>query len=104
VPKARFLKQNPAYKHGEYTRVKGPTVERRAYSNAMTRCNNPKYEHYDRYGGRGIEFRFTNYGDFINCVGRRPTLRHSLDRINNDGHYECGNLRWSTWEVQRSNK
>ena len=104
MPKARFLNDNPAFKHGEYTRSLGASIERRAYSNAKNRATNPKYRAYHRYGGRGIEFRFENYEDFLDCVGRRPSDKHSLDRINNDGHYERGNLRWATQTEQVRNR
>jgi len=39
----------------------------------------------------------------INNIGHRPTSKHSLDRIDNDGNYEPGNLRWATWIEQNSN-
>lgn len=71
------------------------TTEYSAYHTAYQRCNNPKNARYYRYGARGIEFRFTNFKDFIECVGVRPE-GYVLDRIDNDGHYEIGNLQWAT--------
>lgn len=88
--------------HGEAA-VSNKTPEYRAYQHAKTRCTNPKVKHYPRYGGRGIEFRFASYEDFLHTVGRRPTPDHSLDRIDVNGHYEKGNVRWATATEQARN-
>jgi hypothetical protein len=62
------------------------------------RCNNPKSHNYKNYGGRGIECRFASIAELINYLGIMPGyfLGASIDRIDNDGHYEPGNLKWST--------
>lgn len=39
----------------------------------------------------------------LESLGERPTPEHSLDRINNDGNYEPGNLRWATKSEQTLN-
>lgn len=72
------------------------------YHQAKRRCTNPSYPRYDRYGGRGIEFRFGSYEEFIAELGPRPEGM-TLDRINPDGHYEPGNVRWASWSEQRRN-
>jgi hypothetical protein len=77
------------------TNVKS-TPERSAYYSAWTRCTNPKYIYYFNYGGRGIKFLFTSFDTFLKEVGPKPSPRHRLDRINNDGPYEPGNVRWTT--------
>ncbi len=90
-------------KHGESGK-QTKTPEYKAYCRAKMRCVNPKAPRYADYGGRGIEFRFKSYTEFLNHIGRKPTPQHSLDRINNDGHYEVGNVRWATDIEQGCNK
>lgn len=75
------------------------------------RCYNKSYKNYNRYGGRGIKVyeewkeSITKFIQYIeNVLGERPTNKHSLDRINNNGDYEPGNLRWSTPEEQSRNR
>ncbi len=46
-----------------------------------------------RYGGRGIEFRFSSFGSFLEHLGRRPAGK-VLDRLNREGHFEIGNVYW----------
>jgi hypothetical protein len=70
--------------------------------------SNARY--WKHYGGRGIKMHEPWRGSFklfeaevtAEC-GLRPSQKHSLDRIDNDGHYEPGNLRWATAKVQHSN-
>lgn len=88
--------------HGET--IKGQSLpEISIFQSAKQRCRNPRDPAYKNYGGRGIEFRFATFEEFLAEVGRRPSDKHSLDRINNDGHYECGNMRWATRAEQNAN-
>ena len=73
------------------------------YASAKTRCTNPRALSYPYYGGKGVEFRFKNFEEFLRAVGPRPGPEFTLDRINPFGHYEAGNCRWVTWDVQHSN-
>jgi hypothetical protein len=87
------------------------TPERRAWSAMKDRCLNPRCRFFDRYGGRGIKVHESWVNDaaaFLTYVfehlGARPSTRHSLDRIDNAGHYEPGNIRWASYEEQNRNR
>jgi hypothetical protein len=83
--------------------VKYP-AEYRSYTAAKMRCSRANNAAYKDYGGRGIEFRFINFKDFMDCLGPRPSVRHSVDRHpDNNGHYEKGNVRWATRLQQNRN-
>jgi hypothetical protein len=73
------------------------------WSGAKRRCTDPTRHDYANYGGRGIEMRLT-YAEFLAEVGPRPSPAYSIDRIDTDGHYEAGNLRWATRVEQRNNR
>lgn len=84
--------------------VKSKTPEYRAYIDAKCRCINENNQKFPWYGARGIEFRFDSFDDFIAELGDRPSANHSLDRIDNEGHYESGNIRWATKYEQVHNR
>lgn len=79
------------------------SVEHIAYRACRGRCNNQNNPRYKDYGGRGIEFRFDSYSSFLAELGRKPSKHHSVDRIDNNGHYEKGNVRWATQKEQNRN-
>ena len=89
---------NPNHRHGMWG-----TSEYRAYNNAKQRCQNPKNTRYADWGGRGIEFRFQSFEEFYEEIGIMPSPKHQVDRKNNDGHYEKGNVRWATRSQQTRN-
>ena len=80
------------------------TPEHNAYLGAKNRCNNKNEKGYKNYGGRGVEFRFKSFEEFYEELGDRPSKKHSIDRINNNGHYEKENVRWATQKHQARNK
>lgn len=90
--------------HGFARRIVPTRPEYRAYQGAKARCNNPRASSFENYGGRGIEFRFTSFQQFLDELGPRPEGDYSLDRIDSDGHYEPGNVRWATKSLQSFNK
>lgn len=89
----------------------GVTVaEKPAYSSlkgAIRRCHNTNHPFYAYYGGRGIrvcdEWRCKGgFVAFLAHIGPRPPGT-TLDRKNNEGHYEPGNVRWATYSQQQQN-
>ena len=75
------------------------------WNGMMQRCFNPNSRAYCWYGERGITV-CKDYCDFMNWRadwGEAPPGK-SRDRINNDGNYELGNLRWATASMQTRNQ
>lgn len=77
----------------------------KSWQAARNRCRNPNNVAFANYGGRGIKFceRWDDFAQFVADVGERPEGT-TLDRIDNAGHYEPGNCRWSTPRTQARNK
>lgn len=98
VGNAKTSKRN--FKHGLYR-----IPERGVWCQMIQRCENPKYDVYNYYGGRGIKVckRWRkSFLSFIQDMGRRPSENHSIDRKDNNGDYEPGNCHWAT-KVEQSN-
>lgn len=75
------------------------------WNSMKQRCLNPNNHAYSLYGGRGIEIceRWKVFDHFYADMGDRP-YGLSLDRIDNNGNYEPGNVRWATPKEQAKNR
>ena len=83
------------------------TSEFYSWNHMKDRCGNPNNQNYASYGGRGIkvcERWLVSFSAFIEDMGRKPSIYHTIDRINNDGNYEPTNCRWALMSEQNSNK
>ena len=84
---------------------KSAPAEYWAWASMIQRCTNVKNPNYFRYGGRGITVcsQWFSFKKFMVDVGPRPSGKYSIDRVDNSGNYEPGNVRWATRAQQMSN-
>lgn len=81
------------------------SVEYELWAGMLARCR-PDSPHRANYYDRGIrvcdEWR-ESFEAFLCWLGRRPWPEYTLERVNNDGNYEPGNVRWATMTDQLNN-
>lgn len=95
------------YLHGaRYEHGKTGTSEYYSWGNMLKRVLSPNNPAYKWYGARGITVceRWRKFENFYADMGDKPTPKHSIERVNNNGDYEPSNCVWATKETQARNK
>lgn len=92
--------------HGE-ARKGRQSPEYLVWAGMISRCEGENNSAFHHYGERGIgvcaRWR-DSYENFLTDMGRRPTPRHSIERLDVNGDYEPGNCVWATVKQQARNK
>lgn len=93
-------------KHGETKHGQGKSKEYACWTNMRRRCLNPKHKAYKSYGAKGVTIcpEWDDFESFLSDVGRAPTDKPCIDRIDPYGNYEPSNVRWTDQETSNSNK
>lgn len=95
--------------HGETRTVDGKIVctpEYHSWSSMIQRCYKSYVASYKSHGARGITVCsrwLESFQNFLDDMGRKPDPTWSLDRIDNNGNYEPGNVRWASSKIQSRN-
>lgn len=94
-------------KHGLFKDGSAPPREYWIWVGIKQRCCNPNNWAYPLYGGRGITICnewVDDYEAFALDMGKPPSEKHSIDRVDNDLGYSKGNCKWSTPKEQANNR
>ena len=77
------------------------------FNDIKQRCNNPDCKSFKNYGGRGIQNKFESldkFRDYVVNELQADPCNLDIDRIDNNGHYEPGNIRFITHKENLANR
>lgn len=79
---------------------------KKVWDGMKQRCYNPNHTYFDRYGGRGIEIceRWHSLENFVDDNGKLWQPGLTIERKDNDGHYEPNNCCWIPYSDQAKNR
>jgi len=103
--RASHKEQRLKYARNYHNTIKGHL--QRIYYCIKQRTGNPEHPNYKRYGGRGIQCKFVSSQEFVDYVLVELKIdprNLDIDRINNDGNYEPGNIRFTTHKKNCNNR
>jgi hypothetical protein len=94
-------------KHFNATHGLTKSREYKTWQKMKERCYNPRAINFERYGARGItvcdEWR-NCFEQFLSDMGKKPSPKHSIERLDNLAGYSKANCRWVTMKEQNRNR
>lgn len=107
---AKKYRQTHKIEYAKYLRKYRQTLKgclRDRFQNMKRRCIDSNFREYKHYGGRGIKCLFKSSREFVDYVVNELQADPrglQIDRINNDGNYEKGNIRFVTHSENCKNR